>query len=189
MKRKRNIIVGLLVVLLGLSMLGNLVRRGMMMHMAAYQQTLVQTDSQTAQTESGATADSRTAPTMPTELYRHPRGFAGHGRLDGRFAGPGSFLMIIPRLLLLGLGGLFLFKFLSHRHGHGYRPGWWRQPAEDGHPQAKPVDDLEEEIVINPDPATAPASPASSASPAPTDLTADDLLQAMKRLGIKKLEL
>jgi ABC-type nickel/cobalt efflux system permease component RcnA len=158
---KRKVIAGILVMLLGFSILGGIARRGAAMRMMAYNQ------QNAAQVESAETTDSTTTQQYDRHHVHDLRG-------NGRFPSPFSFLSIIPRLLVLGLGGWLLFKFLRRRRDN-----------QDS-PSGKIVDDLEDEITLNPD---ANATDEAEAPSAIDDLTVEDLRKAMNRLGINKLEL
>ena len=158
---KRKVIAGILVVLLGFTILGGIARRGAAMRMMAYNQRYA------AQVESEEATDAAT-----TQRFDRDHGHEFRG--NGRFHSPFRFLSIIPRLLFLGLGGWLLYTFLRRRRDN-----------QDG-PSGKVLDDLEDEITLNPDANAAAEAEGPSAT---DDLTVEDLLQAMKRLGIRKLEL
>lgn len=134
---KRNVIVGILLVLLGFSLLGNIAQRGAVRGMAAYAR------QEAAQAEAADSTDS----TVPEGYDRfHGRRF----KRDGRFGGSPSFFFAIPRLLVLGLGGYLLFKYLRRR-----------QDGDGDIPPGKIIDDFEDGIVLNPDADTKDDAPPS----------------------------
>ena len=116
----------------------------------------------------------------PSDSYPPAAGWHGHhGRPGagwdgphGRFS-PISFLGGIFRLLIFGLIGYLLLKKLKKRKNR------------DPEPVAKIIDeeDVGNEIRVGDEVSN------NSAAIDPDDMTVDDLLRAMKRLGIKKLEL
>ncbi len=144
------------------------VRRSMHAH-AHFARSAERAESRSAATEArGETAAGDSAENAETNRYSHHgshRHHRGHGPLGG-----------LLRLIALGLIIKLILGGLRKRRGH--HRGDMKAEAPD--------DDLADEIrvgdEINRDEQPAPAVNTD-------DLTVDDLLHAMKRLGIKKLEL
>lgn len=92
--------------------------------------------------------------------------------------GPFSFFGGIFKLLFLGFLFTVLFKGFRRRRHH------WKHHHRRGE---KSPDDLTEDIRVGDEVNRAAAQ--ASDMPSPDEMTVDDLVLAMKRLGIKKLEL
>ena len=86
--------------------------------------------------------------------------------------------MVLPHLIFWGVVGFFLLKLMRRR---GMRH--WHSHRHHGHVENEP--NVADEIRINPDAGNTQAEKIVSAD----EMTVDDLVRAMKRLGIKKLEL
>ena len=93
----------------------------------------------------------------------------------------GGLLFALPKLILFGMLLFLASKFLKN--------GRCRHRNHTHHTHRDHDEKWADEIRINPEPEVAQASAAASAVPSSDEMTVEDLIQAMKRLGIKKLEL
>lgn len=169
MSQKFRVLLGIAAIWLGLMMFMGMGRRARMMH--AYQHAEAaeyfedkQAFREAMRDQAGVEGDS--AETAHVHQHHHGRHHRGiFGLIGGLF-----------RLALLGLFITFILTAIRKRRGSG-KGQMKSQPADE---------DLSQEIrvgdEINRD--DEPATPVNT-----DDLTVDDLLHAMKRLGIKKLEL
>ena len=164
----RRLIGRLLLVFLAINILGGILRRGAH-HAALHHHHRAVAAEQAAQTQATG-ADTAGEQTMNAEYAAHHHRGAHHRHSGGFF--------FLPKLLFLGLGALFLTKILRYRR-HGHHHGHRGSRAEQAEADASIADD----IILNPDAQPEPSTKAVD------ELTREDLLLAMKRLGIDKLEL
>jgi len=99
---------------------------------------------------------------------------------DARGITPFSIIGGLFRLAALGILGFMLLRFVRKRHH--YR----QQSSRSG--GARVADEVEDEILVGDEIGQA-NGPDGDDLLNPDEMTVDDLVQAMKRLGIKKLEL
>ena len=160
MERKRSFWVGVGLILLLLVFVSKLVGFGMARMMVAHKEYRV---GETVRSFDRFERSDGSRSEFEYSQRRHHHSF-GHR------------LMVLPHLIFLGVGGFFLLK-LMRRRGMGH---WHHR-----HGRVENESNVADEIRINPDAGNTQAEKIVSAD----EMTVDDLVRAMKRLGIKKLEL
>ncbi len=171
MRKKR--FIGMLAVVWGVFFLLPMLFGGMHRHARSHAE-FAHSRFEAAQQAQADGTDSAESTTPNTSHRSHRHGHHGHGPIGGLF-----------HLLFLGFVFMALMKLFKrgrrrwHHHHHA------RQNGE------KSPDDLTDDIRVGDEINRAEASGEASSEgfPSSEEMTVDDLVRAMKRLGIKKLEL
>ena len=184
MSKNEKILGAMAVVGLGFMLL-MMMMGGMIMHTRARMVYASRIAAQTAQSVPAPESGESAAPeSVDPKYYSHGYGHFGHDHsLVGRGSrglSPFGFIGGLFRLAALGFLGLLVLRLFRKRHHCR------QETAESG--GAKMVDDVEDEIRVG-DEIGQTAELDLDDLPHPDEMTVDDLVQAMKRLGIKKLEL
>ena len=170
MRSKR--FIGMLAVFWGVFFLLPMLFGGMRRHAHMHARAAETRFEASAQATGADGAESVNSAETNRSTHHHRHGHHGYGPL--------GFIGGIFKLFLLGFLFMALMKMFRRRHWHRHHH------ARRGE---KSPDDLTEDIRVGDEINRAEAASEAPDMPSPEEMTVDDLVMAMKRLGIKKLEL
>ena len=172
MSKKFRVLTGFAAIAIGLMMFMGMAGRRHAMHAGGFAHHAERYES--AQAGAAERGDGDSSAETNSRASARENAHFGHGRHMGH---RGGLIGGLLRLLVLGLILKLIIGGVRRRRGKG-----------NGHMRAESADDLNDEIRVGDEIGQKEAA-ANATATSPEDMTVDDLILAMKRLGIKKLEL